>query len=329
MKNPLRSDGIDRGTVRGIIVASRKITFIVNPNAAMGSTSREWPQIKALARDRLGPFQPHLTTGPGDATELTRRALLEGAELVVCLGGDGTLNEVVNGFMAEDGPIRPEAMLGFIPRGTGCDFIKTVPIPRELNRALDVIMSSHARPIDLGRLTYMDHSGHRSHRYFHNITSFGLGGEVDERVNRTTKVFGGFVSFIWATLISILVYDKKRVHLKVDNCFDQRVLCWNVVVANGQYHGGGMWVAPEAAVDDGMFHVTVIGDFTLAEVFLNLPKLYNGKLLQLEKVSTLVGKRVQATSDQRVLLDVDGEQPGQLPVTIDIVPGAVSLITAK
>ncbi len=310
-------------------MSSRKITFIVNPSAAMGSTGREWHIIKALAKDRLGPFQALLTTGPGDAIRLTRRALLEGADLIVCVGGDGTLNEVVNGFMEEDSSIRPEAMLGFIPRGTGCDFIKTVPIPRKLNRALDLIIDSHARPIDLGRLRYRDHHGHYSSRYFHNVVSFGLGGEVDERVNRTTRVFGGFISFICATLISILIYNKKQIHLKVDNCFDQRVISWNVVVANGQYHGGGMWVAPGASVDDGLFHVTVIGDLTLAEVFLNLPKLYNGKIYQLKKVSTLVGKRVEAYSDQRVLLDVDGEQPGLLPVIIDIVPEALLLITEK
>jgi len=282
-----------------------------------------------MARDRLGTFQALLTTGPEDATMLTRNTLHKGAELVVCVGGDGTLNEVVNGFMGKNGPIRPEAMVGFIPRGTGCDFIKTVPIPVELNRALDVIITSHTRSIDLGRLEYMDHHGHPSSRYFHNITSFGLGGEVDERVNRTTKIFGGFISFIWATLISILIYNKKRIHLTVDNCFDQSVMIWNVVVANGQYHGGGMWVAPEASVDDGIFHVTVIGDFSLAEVFWNLPKLYNGKLLQLKKVKTIVGKRVKASSDQQVLLDVDGEQPGQLPAVIDIVPRAVLLITEK
>jgi len=295
----------------------------------MGSTGREWPRIKALARDRLGPFQALLTTGPGDAIRLTRLALVEGAEVVVCVGGDGTLNEVVNGFVGEDSPIRPEAVVGFIPRGTGCDFIKTVPIPRDLNRALDVIMGSSVRPIDLGRLTHRDHDGRPSYRYFHNVTSFGLGGEVDERVNRTTKLFGGFVSFICATLISILAYDKKQIHLKVDNSFDRTVISWNVVVANGQYHGGGMWVAPGATVDDGLFHVTVIGDLTVAEVFLNLPKLYNGKIYQLEKVTALVGKRVEAYSDQRVLLDVDGEQPGQVPVVIDIVPGALPLIAAQ
>ena len=310
-------------------MAGKRIAFIVNPNAAMGTIGREWPRIQDMAKHRLGDFQAFLTAGPGDAATLTRRALQQGTEVVVCVGGDGTLNEVVNGFMGEDGPLRPEAMLGFIPRGTGCDFIRTVPIPKNLASALDIINESHARPIDLGRLTYMDYYGRRSKRYFHNVTSFGLGGEVDDRVNRTTKAFGGFVSFIGATLISILLYNKKRIRLKVDEVFNQTVTCWNVAVANGQYHGGGMWVAPEARVDDGIFHVTVIGDFSLPEIFWNLPKLYNGNLLKLEKVRTFVGKKIEASSEQKVLLDVDGEQPGQLPVVIDIVPKAIPFITPR
>jgi diacylglycerol kinase (ATP) len=307
-------------------MASRKIAFIVNPNAAMGTVKREWPMIQDMAKYRLGMCQAFLTAGPGHATTLTRRALEQGNKVVVCVGGDGTLNEVVNGFMGEDGPLRPGVTLGFIPRGTGCDFIRTVPVPKELDKALDAIKDSRARHIDLGRISYGGQRGNPYLRYFHNVTSFGLGGEVDDRVNRATKAFGGFVSFIWATLISIVVYNKKRIRLKVDEDFDQTVVCWNVAVANGQYHGGGMWVAPDARVDDGMFHVTAIGDFSLPEVFWNLPKLYNGKLLQLEKVRTFVGKRIEASSEQRVLLDVDGEQLGQLPVIIDIVPGTLPFI---
>ena len=310
-------------------MAKRRFAFIVNPNAAMGTIGREWPRIQDMAKHRLGDFQTFLTAGPGDAATLTRRALQQGTEVVVCVGGDGTLNEAVNGFMGEDGPVQPEAMLGFIPRGTGCDFIRTVPIPKELNRALDIIKDSSARHIDLGRISYRDHHGSPFLRYFHNVTSFGLGGEVDDRVNRTTKAFGGFISFIGATLISILLYNKKRIRLKVDEVFNQTVTCWNVAVANGQYHGGGMWVAPEARVDDGIFHVTVIGDFSLPEIFWNLPKLYNGNLLKLEKVRTFVGKKIEASSEQKVLLDVDGEQPGQLPVVIDIVPKAIPFITPR
>jgi diacylglycerol kinase (ATP) len=307
-------------------MVSKKLTFILNPNAAMGAASKAWPQIEALAKDRLGLFQALHTAGPGDATNLTRRALLEGTEIVVCIGGDGTLNEVVNGFMQGGGPLRQDALLAFIPMGTGCDFIKTVPIPRDANRVFDLILDSRSRAIDLGLLRCRDHKGRPASRYFHNLTSFGLGGEVDERVNRTTKALGGFVSFIWATLISLLIYDKKRVHLTVDNSFDQKVMTWNIAVANGQYHGGGMWVAPDAAVDDGLFHITVIGDLSLPQVFLNLPRLYNGKILEVKKVFSLTGKRIEAHSDQRVLLDVDGEQPGQLPVSIEIVPRALNLV---
>jgi len=309
-----------------MMAGNRKITFIVNPNAATGSTGRQWPRIKTLAKDKLGSFDTLVTNGPEHATRLTRLALKKGAEIIVCVGGDGTLNEVVNGFMGDEGPVQPDALLGFIPRGTGCDFIKTISLPKETDRALDLIKSPNAQPIDLGRLTYRNHNGNHSCRYFHNVASFGLGGEVNERVNRTTKVFGGFFSFLWATLICLLVYNKKQIHLKVDNCFDQDIVSWNIAVANGQYHGGGMWVAPEASLNDGLFHVTVIKDFTLAEVFLNLPNLYNGNILQLKKVTGLVGKRIEAYSDQRVLLDVDGEQPGQLPATIEIVPGAVLFI---
>ncbi len=307
----------------------KRIAFVVNPNAAMGSTGREWPRIESQARDRLGPFRVYQTTAQGDATGLTRQAFLEGAEQIVCVGGDGTLNEVVNGFMGEDGPIRAGAVLAYIPRGTGCDFIKTVPIPKELDKVIDLIVGSHARPIDLGRLRYTDHDGRPCMRYFHNITSFGLGGEVDERVNRMTKVFGGFISFIWATLISILIYDKKQIRLKMDGGPDQMVVGWNVAVANGQYHGGGMLVAPRAAVDDGLFHVTVIGDLSVPAVFWHLPKLYNGKILKVKKVSAFEAKRVEADSDQRVLLDVDGEQLGRLPVHIEILPGALPLVMAN
>jgi len=307
-------------------MASRKIAFIINPNAATGTFRRKWLRIQELAKQRFTAFQPSWTAGPGHAALLTRDALQQGAEIVVCVGGDGTLNEVVNGFMGVSGPLRPKAILGFIPLGTGCDLIKTLSLPTAPEEALDIIEDAHTRPMDLGRIIYRDYHGKRFLRYFHNVASFGLGGEVDDRVNRTTKIFGGFVSFLWATLISILIYHKKRIRLAVDEDVARHVVCWNVVVANGQYHGGGMWVAPQAKVDDGIFHLTVLGDFSLPEVFWNLPKLYNGTLFQLTKVTTLVGKKIEASSAQRVLLDVDGEQVGNLPASIDIMPGILPFI---
>jgi diacylglycerol kinase (ATP) len=306
-------------------VGCSEIVFIVNPHAGNGSTGQSWPDISALARDRLGPFDAFLTTGPGDAACRGRKAAEEGARLVVCVGGDGTLNEVVNGVM--DADPGPDLAVGFIPNGTGCDFVRTVQIPRDTARAMERIAGGRRRTIDLGRLTFNDHAGHTIRRYFHNIASFGLGGEVDARVNRTTKAFGPFLSFIWATLLSILLYGKKRVRFRIDDGPEESAVIWNVAIANGCYHGGGMHVAPAARIDDGLFHVTVIGDLRLAEVFRHLPKLYNARIEQIDKVRILTGRRISAVSEDRVLLDVDGEQPGTLPLTAEILPGALRIVS--
>lgn len=304
----------------------KKVTFVVNPGAGHGAAGRRWPRIRAAARDRLGPFAFHLTTRKGQGRSLTRQALNEGAEVVVCVGGDGTLNEVINGFMGESGSVRTEAVLGYLPCGTGSDFSRTVHLPADLHQALDLIAVGQVRALDLGRVTYRDHQGRAARALFHNVTSFGLGGEVDARVNRGGKRLKGFVLFLWATLASLMFYRKKPIRMKVDEGYDETFLAWNVAVANGQYHGGGMRVAPAAAVDDGLFHVTIIGDLTLPEIFLNLRKLYNGRILDVEKVGSVTGKRVEAFSDHRVLIDMDGEQPGELPLVIDMVPHALGLI---
>ena len=311
-----------------VVVALSRIAFIVNPHAGNGSTGSDWPFIKAIAKDRLGSFETYMTSRAGDAAMFAKNVIANGARLVVCVGGDGTLNEVINGFMEHNESVRSDLTFGFVPTGTGCDFIRTVSIPKDMKQAIDLIAAGPARSIDLGRLFFKDHNGRDCWRYYINITSFGLGGEVDQRVNNTTKAFGPFISFIWATLISIFLYGKKRVWIKVDEDFEQELIIWNVVVANGQYHGGGMWVAPDASIDDGLFNVTVIGDLNLPEVFFNLPKLYNGRINDIGKVITLAGLKIEALSDQQVLLDVDGEQPGMLPVTIDMLPGALRIITA-
>ena len=176
-----------------------RTAFIVNPHAGNGSTGLAWTGLAAYARKRLGAFQTHVTKGAGHAAVCARRAAESGASRLVCMGGDGTLNEVINGIMAAEDR-RPDLAVGFVPNGTGCDLVRTVPIPRDVRRAVDMVAANTARAFDLGRLRFRDHGGRTVDRYFHNIASFGLGGEVDARVNRTTKAFGPFLSFIWATL---------------------------------------------------------------------------------------------------------------------------------
>ena len=301
--------------------------FIVNPNAGHGFAARHWPEIQR-ARERLAAgHDVWFTKGPGDAEILVRKAANQWVRRLVCVGGDGTLNEVVNGVMRAFPEWRRDVVLGYVPCGTGCDFARTLRLPARPEDALAVAMSDGpSQAMDIGHLMFRRRNGAAGHAYFHNVVSFGLGGEVDERVNRSSAPLGGFFSFILATLMSVLLYRKKQIRLYVDQAPPLEVSAWNVVVANGQYHGGGMWVAPDAVPNDGLFHVTVIGDFSLPEVFLHFPKLYNGRLGNLQKVQSLRGRRIEACSSERVLLDMDGEQPGQLPVAIDLIPSAIRLI---
>lgn len=307
---------------------SRKIVFVVNPHSGNGRTGREWPRIRALAEEIIGPFEAYLTKAPGDAVSLTRGCLQRGAAVVVCVGGDGTLNEVVNGFFDDSSPVRAGALLGFIPNGTGCDFSRTFPSSSGLRSALESIKKGAARKIDLGRIHFQDHQGLPAARYFHNIASFGLGGEVVERVNRTSKALGPFITFIWGTLLSLATYKTKGVTVQIDDApaFTREI--FHLAVANGRYQGGGMLVAPDAVLDDGLFHVTLIGAMSLPLVLLRLPKLYNGKIKTIPEVAVATGKRVRISSGEQVLFDIDGEQPGLLPAELEIVPRAIEMIAS-
>jgi len=303
-----------------------KTAFIVNPHAGNGATCMEWPRIQAFARNRLGPFEEHLTSGPGDATRAAGEQLRRGAERIICVGGDGTLNEVVNGLVGDDGRIPAGVVVGFIPNGTGCDFVRTNSIPRGIDDCLSFISEGRTRCLDLGRLTFRDHRGATAVCYFHNIASFGIGGEVVARVNRTSKAFGPFASFMWGTLLSLILYGTKRVRIRIDDGPETECPVWNIAVANGRYHGGGMCVAPAAMTDDGLLHVTVIGDLRLPEVFWHLPKLYTQRIGDIRKVRMATCRKIEASSGGRVLLDVDGEQPGTLPARFEIVPAALNIL---
>lgn len=287
---------------------------------------KKWPFIRNRASQCLTSFQAFFTSGPGDATRITRQHLREGAETIICVGGDGTFNEVINGFMDEEGLLSHDTRVGLLPCGTGCDFSRTVHIPADLDDFFDLIIKDRGLFIDLGRLHFRDFSNRPCTRYFHNIVSFGIGGNVVSLAKRSSKLLGTTGLFLRSALLSLCRQGKKRIRLRIDDHYESELDIWNIAVANGRYHGGGMCVAPDAAIDDGLLHVTVIGDISLGEVFLNFPKLYNGRIGSIKQVLSLTGRQVEASSDQPLLLDVDGELPGLLPARAEIVPHALFVI---
>jgi len=307
-----------------------KTLVVVNPNSANGSTRRKWPQIREALMEYIGSFEEKFTTSTGHATDLVREGLNAGAQRIICVGGDGTNNEVVNGFYDGTNPLNPQAVLGFVPRGTGGDLRKTLGIGKELSSCLPVLARGHIMPADLGAVEFEDHRGQRVRRLFVNITSFGIGGLVDKKVNESTKALGGKTSFFIGTVKAMFAYKNKLVHLKVysggEVVVDQSMRVNNVAVANGQYFGGGMWVAPQARMDDGLFDVIILGDLTKRDVIFSGSRIYKGTHLSLDKVQMFRGSRVEAACDEEVLIDMDGEQPGRLPITFEILPKAIRLI---
>ena len=314
------------------MTAEPRTVVVVNPKSQGGRLGKQWPELAETLR-RAFAFEDVATTAPGDATRLAREALRGGAERVVAVGGDGTINEVVNGFFDERGePIARDAAFALIPFGTGGDFRRTMGIPLDAARAAAVIAADRRARIDVGRLTYTRDGAadHGALRMFANITSFGVSGVVDRLVNESGKRLGR-LSFALATLRATWSYTNQRVEMIFDDDAASRVDATinTVAVANGRYFGGAMMVAPDAQVDDGLFDVIALGDFGFGDLVKSGRRIYKGTHLAMDKVTARRARTVDARpldASAVVELDVDGECLGRLPARFELLPGALSMI---
>ena len=304
-----------------------KTALIVNPRSAGGATGKRWAPLQSAIETRLGSVDVSFTRHAGHAIELTRTALEAGCERIVGVGGDGTFNEIANGFFHGDTPVNAEACFGIVPMGTGGDFRRTLGIPRELDRAVEVIAAGALRTIDVGKLSYRDASGASRSRYFVNLVSFGMGGEVAARSRNILTPLGGKLAFFWATLKVFAIYRGKAVDLRLDGGPPQSFRVLNVAAGNGAYHGGGMHVCPEAILDDGLLEVTVIRDLGVLTLLKDLSYLYDGRILSHPKAHHFRASRLEATAPETTRIEVDGEPLGTLPAEITLRPRALRVLS--
>ncbi|HKB20310.1 MAG TPA: diacylglycerol kinase family protein [Gaiellaceae bacterium] len=306
----------EHGTGSG---ASSTTVFLVNPASDGGKTGKRWPEIARLAADRGLTGDALLSERPEHLAELAHEAAAGGARLIVAVGGDGTVNEVVNGIAGVDG-----VELAIVHRGTGGDFVRTFGIPHKLEEALDVARGSTTREIDLGRATYHSWAGPEATQWFANIASAGMSGAVAKRVNETGKALGGKTSYAWSTVAVFVRW--RNVQLTVTVGEEERSgPMYDVIVANGRYLAGGMKITPEAQPDDGLFDVLLIGDVTKRDLMLTLPKIYRGTHLPHPKAELLRGATVSINAPIPLPVELDGEQPGTTPATFEVVPRALRL----
>lgn len=307
-----------------------KIAAVVNPHSAGGRTARQWPHLAAMLESRLGSVVTRFTGEPGGGIAITRGLLREGCDLIIAVGGDGTVNEVVNGFFDRDRLVRPEAALGILPFGTGGDFRRTLEIPTDAAGAIEILAAGVPAQIDVGKATFRANGGQgQASRYFVNLLSFGMGGHVAAESKNFMGWFGGKAAFFWATLKTFLTYRGRQVNLSLDGSSTRLpFFITNVAVGNGQFHGGGMRPCPAAVPNDGVFDVTIISYAGALKLLISISMLYSGEVYSHPKVRHFEAARILAEASSVTEIEIDGEPLGTLPLEITLQPRQLRVLVA-
>jgi diacylglycerol kinase (ATP) len=307
-----------------------RVSVVVNPHAGAGGAGRLLPGLRR-GLQALGMSHEILETSQrGQATALACQAIESGCTLLAVVGGDGTLNEVSQAYVEPDGSPRAGPPIALIPCGTGGDFARTCAFGQSgLEGALTRLATGRQRPLDLGVVTLHDIRGQVVHRAFLNVASVGISGDVDERVERGPKWLGGKAAFLIGTVGAALVYQNVPLSIEIDGAPWHQGPVLLAAIANGQFLGGGMHIAPDASFADGLLDVVCVGDLSRGKFLSLFPRVYKGAHIGLDSVSAGRGRNVtvRALSNEKpVLVDVDGETPGYLPLSARIFPGALQLM---
>jgi len=295
--------------------------FVVNPASGNGAAGRRWPEVREHAAEHGLRGDALLTEAPGHAAELAERAASDGAGLIVIVGGDGTVNEVVNGLARS---ATRQVELALVPSGTGDDFARSFRIPGDIEGSLEIAGGATVRALDLGRARFVGPDGAETERYFANFAGAGISGAIARRGAETSRRLGARLAYFWAT---VAVFSRWRiVEMTVQADEERRQGRMNeVFVANGRYAAGGMRVAPEADTSDGLLETVLIGDFSKPEFAMTFPKIYRGTHVAHRKVEVLRARRVAVEAAVPLPVVLDGEQPGVTPALFEVVPGALRL----
>ncbi len=297
------------------------LVLICNPRSGRGSVARALPEVRRALDERQLRYELRHTERKGHAIDLTRDAIAAGARLVVAVGGDGTIHEVVNGMIENDVALDPDVALGVVAAGSGSDFIKTFGLPAAPSVAVSHLDGAGSFPIDIGKITFTE-DGREVTRYFANIAEVGIGADVVARAATLPRWLGPTVYFFafWMVLRKHEAY-RVKVDL-VDRVYEGAMN--NLVVANGQFFGGGMKIAPKAAPTDGLLDVQV-EHARKREAIALMPRVYKGE--HVPHPDILEAKRVKAsiTADRPLRVEADGEVLGYSPATFQILPDIIRL----
>lgn len=304
----------------------RRLYAVVNPKADLGRASRFWPNLQKQLRKRIGPFLWDWTRSPMHATFLVRSALQQGYDLIVSVGGDGTHNEVINGFFTDGAILNPQAALSVVSCGSGSDLCRSLGIASGIASTLETILSGRELEVDVGHLQFSRPSGLSCERLFLNIASLGLSARVNSNLGSQPHFLGGSGRFFLATVRTLIANRHDRVSLEIDGKVFSDQLISTVAAANGQFFGGGMRIAPHARLDDGLLDVVMIGAVSLLDFIRWGRRFYQGRYLSRPRIQYWKARTIRARSEVPVPVEVDGETVGTLPASFTVLPGTVRIL---
>jgi diacylglycerol kinase (ATP) len=300
--------------------------IVVNPSSSGGKTEHRQEQILHELHARLtGDITAFVTTGPLEATTSTRTAIREGAELIVVVGGDGTIHEAVNGFFDGDRQINPACRLGIVSSGTAQDSARGFAIPRGTLRQIEAVCGPGTHRVDCGRLRCVDDRGRAHHEYFLNECQQGIAAVVVQRFQSHHKWMGGFLGFGITAIATAARHREQVMTVEIDGRHIVTEPLLGVVAANGAFAGGGMHFAPRSKVDDGLLDIVIIHKRSIPSRLVSFPRIYFGTHVNLSWISYIQGRSVKVTSDEKVPVEADGEFQGSVPCEIDLLPSAITL----
>jgi len=301
---------------------------IVNPTSGNGKAGERWPRIERAIRKVLGSHKAVLTDYPGHGTELARQAVRDDYHRILALGGDGTINEVVNGLFENGQPIRKNVIFGVIPTGAGGGFHRSLGLNGKVSQALDVILDNRTAPIDIGRVRYLDKDGHTEEHHFINIAGVGLSGDVMRKVNkaRTSKLLGSSMAFKLSAFTGKLNSVSRMLRIEIAGYRPIYETACSVHICNGRFAGNGMAFSPQSKLNDGKLDLVMMSDFKVFHRLVESRALYTGEHVKNPQVKHYRGEEINLSSDGETALEIDGEPIGVLPARFQPVKGALKVL---
>ncbi len=297
------------------------IQLIINPIAGSGGAKKVVPFVlKKFKELTNSEIRIAYTKGAEDAIFITRGAIVDGASMVVSVGGDGTINEVINGFFIDKAPINPLCELGVIDCGTGGGFASTVNLPDSIDKQIELILQSTAVSIDLGCVDYIGLSNKPTSRFFVGECQTGIGSLVVSKIGSKLKSFAGKYAFFLVSTFAALTFKPSKLSIKYDDNQKEEHRLLGLVVGNGIVCGGGMKLTPNSKLNDGLFDILLIHNMGLVQRLMNLSKVYSGKHILSHHFSIKRCKKISIQSDLPVSLEADGELLGYSPFSVEIFP---------